>query len=184
MRRQSARIEKRIRNLEKTHRHLIDFIADLPEEMYHHQISPSKWSIAQAANHVYLSEQLSLAYLKKKMSDLKSIPSYHPKSWVFLMALKLSIKSPIRFKAPLAINMWKDQPIRSQLDLDQNWSTLREELFAFIRTHAQEYGSHLVYRHPFTGRMTMSHMLIFLNDHMKHHFKQINRIYRQLPQRP
>lgn len=184
MRRQKTRLEKHIGNLEQTHRHLIDFIEDLPEEMYHHQISPSQWSIAQAANHVYLSEKLSLAYLTKKLNYPESIPDYHPKSWVSLFALKISLKSPLKFKAPPNINMWQDQSILSQQDLKQKWRILRDELFDFIRTHDAIYGTHLVYRHPFTGRMTMSQMLIFLNDHMKHHYKQIHRIHRQLPSKP
>ncbi len=181
MRRQNTRTDERIHKLKQTHDHLIDLVGNLPEELYYHQISPSQWSIAQVSNHLYLSEKLSLAYLKKKITYPDSIPGYHPKSWASLLALKYSLKSPMKFKAPASINMWKDQPILNQKDLRQKWTTLREELFDFIRHHEEDYGTHLIYRHPFTGRMTMSQMLIFLNDHMKHHLRQIHRIQRQLP---
>ena len=49
-------------------------------------------------------------------------------------------------------------------------------MITLIEKHQEAFGSHMVYRHPFAGRMTMHQMLIFLNDHMAHHIKQINRI--------
>ena len=81
-----------------------------------------------------------------------------------------------KWKAPKAINMWEQQTILSPDELDKKWSALRQNLITFLETHQENFGKHLVYRHPYAGRMTMQQMLIFLNDHMAHHVKQIKKI--------
>jgi hypothetical protein len=164
--------------LEQKKKALFSKIASLSSQQYLASPSTGGWSVAQAANHVYLSEQLSLAYIRKKLSYPDTIPKYSPTSWAAVLLLKFALWSPYKAKAPKAINMWEQQAILSVDDLDHNWSALRKELITFIEHHQADFGRHLVYRHPYAGRLTMHQMLIFFNDHMAHHLKQIERIMR------
>jgi hypothetical protein len=154
-------------------------ILPLTEAEYSKQPSPGSWSAIEAANHVYLSEQLSLAYLKKKMAYPETIPPFHYKSWGSVFLIKLVFKTGYKWNAPEMIDMRHQQPVLSPADLNTKWPLKRKELLSFIESRQTALGSHLAYRHPYAGRMTMHQMLIFLNDHLGHHMKQIDRILRK-----
>jgi hypothetical protein len=157
----------------------MQIIASLPDHLYHKQPMPGSWSVAQAANHIFLSEQFSLSYLKKKLSYPDTLTPFQLKSWGSVLILKLALITSYKAKAPKIINMWDQQPILSPGELDVKWNLLRTELFAFIEKHQPAFGSHLVYKHPFAGRLTMYQMLMFLNDHMAHHIRQIKTIQKK-----
>jgi predicted DNA-binding protein YlxM (UPF0122 family) len=76
--------------------------------------------------------------------------------------------------------MRHQQPVLSYHELSEKWSVSRAALYQFIINNHKAFGTHLAYKHPFAGRMTMYQMLIFLEDHMTHHMKQIEKIVRQL----
>lgn len=172
----TTQIHRQFEKLELKKKILINLITSLSDEKYNQQPSSGSWSVAQAANHIFLSEQLSTAYIRKKLSYPDTLQPFQLKSWGGVFLIKLALWSNYKRKAPVAINMWEQQTILSQADLEQQWIKLRADMIALIEKNQEAFGSHMVYRHPFAGRMTMHQMLIFLNDHMAHHIKQINRI--------
>lgn len=173
---QKNQIDRQFEKLELRKKNLMSLINPLSNEKYTQQPSPGSWSVAQAANHIFLSEQLSTAYIRKKLTYPDTLLPFQVKSWAGVFLIKLALWSSYKRKAPVAINMWEQQPILSREDLEYQWSKLRTEMISLIQEHQHAFGSHMVYRHPFAGRMTMHQMLIFFNDHMAHHMKQVNRI--------
>jgi len=176
----TQQIRRQFEKLEGKKKNLLAQLHTMPAEMYMHQPSPGSWSVAQAVNHIYLSERLSLAYLRKKMSYPDTIPTYRMRSWGAVVLIKLILWTSIKVKAPKAINMWEQQDILFPDELDKKWGAVRFDLISFIEEHQPSFGSHLVYNHPYAGRMTMYQTLIFFNDHMTHHLKQIDRILAKL----
>lgn len=173
---QRKEIQHQFEKLEEKKQHLMQLISSLPPERYLTQPHPTSWSVAQAANHIYMSESLSYAYLKKKLTYPETIPPFNLRSWGAVLLIKAVLFTQYKRKAPKMIDMWNQQPILSASDLEEKWTSMRKDLFSIIDTHQSAFGKHLVYKHPFAGRMTMHQMLIFLNDHMGHHIKQIQRI--------
>ncbi len=176
----SKQIDHQFEKLELRRIALMKLITSLSNDKYNQQPSSDSWSVAQAANHIFLSEQLSTAYIRKKLSYPDTLQPFQLKSWGGVFLIKLALWSNYKRKAPVAINMWEQQTILSQEELEQQWIKLRTDMIALIEKNQEAFGSHMVYRHPFAGRMTMHQMLIFLNDHMAHHMKQINRIVSKL----
>jgi hypothetical protein len=174
-----VRIEKPFQLMESKKKLLLDYIRQLPPEKYLQQPDKSTWSIGQAANHLYLSEKLSLAYLKKKLSYPDTIPPYSIKSRWSMIVYKLFFKF-LKAKAPKGINMWEGQDILLPEELDSKWSDLRRELFEFLKEKYPAFKTHLVYNHPFAGRLTFTQTLYFFADHIDHHFKQIRKIEQRL----
>jgi uncharacterized damage-inducible protein DinB len=170
------RLDKQFRLLEEKRKKLMQAIQSIPEEKYFAQPPSGGWSIAQTANHIFLSENLSLSYLKKKLSYPDTVPPFSITSWGGVLLIKFVFLTSYKVKAPKAINMRDEQVILAQGDLDQKWATLRADLIDFVKQQEPVMGSRLAYKHPFAGRMTMYQMLIFLNDHMAHHMRQIERI--------
>lgn len=169
-------VRRQFEKLEEKKRTLLARIQNLSPEDYLRQPAPNQWSVAQAATHLYLSEKLSLAYLRKKLSYPDSVPRYNIWSWKGNLLIKLTFWTSFKVKAPASINMWEHQEVLSHDQVGSKWSELRNELITFIESNEDTFGRHLAYRHPFAGRMTMHQMLIFLNDHMAHHIRQIDRI--------
>ena len=165
--------------MESKKKSLLDYLRKLPPEIYLKQPDTSSWSIGQASNHLYLSEKLSFAYLKKKLSYPDTIPPYHLKSRWNILKYKLIFRF-VKAKAPKGINMWEDQDVMLPDELDSRWSELRRELYAFLKEKYPLFKTHLVYNHPFAGRLTFKQTLYFFCDHMDHHWKQIRRIERGL----
>jgi len=85
---QAKAIQDQFERLEKKKQVLFLLISSLTPEIYSQQPSASSWSVGQAANHIYLSERLSFAYLRKKLSYPETIPTYHPKSWGGILLIK------------------------------------------------------------------------------------------------
>jgi len=173
-------IHREFQKLERKRELLMLTLIPLTTQQYSQQPSPDSWSAIQTANHVYLSEKLSLGYLQKKLSYPDTIPPFHPKSWGGVLLIKLVFATGFKWKAPKTIDMRQDQPILTPAELNAQWPLLRNQLFSFIESHQASFGSHLVYNHPYAGRMTMHQMLMFLNDHLAHHTKQINRILKKV----
>ncbi len=175
----NQKINIQLERLDQKKQALMDIIRSLPPEMYLLNPDPGTWSVGQVANHLYLSERLSLAYLNKKMSYIDTIPPFSIKSWWALYSVNFILWSPFKIKAPPSINMWKDIEILSPDDLDTKWNMLRKDLAVFITQHQPAFHSHLVFNHPISGRMTMTQMLIFFNHHFAHHLRQIHRVIKK-----
>ena len=167
------------KKIENKKRHLIELIRSVPEEKYAFQPSSKSWSVGQTANHLFLSEKLSLAYLRKKMSYPDTIPKFHIKSWWSMFVYKYVLRF-VKVKAPKQINMWEEQVVLLPDELDRQWSALRLELWTFLVEKYPQFKNHLVYNHPFAGRLTMKQMLTFFNDHIEHHTHQVKRIINKL----
>lgn len=176
----SKKVEHQFHKLDQKKTQLMERLYTLPEETYHKQSSPGSWSAGQAANHIYLSEQLSLAYLKKKLSYPDTVPPFSIKSWGAMWLLKFSLNTPYKVKAPKAINMWEQQAILGPSELNEKWDMLRSDLKFFVEKNYPVFGNRLAYKHPFAGRMTMYQMLVFFNDHMAHHMRQMDRILKEI----
>lgn len=175
------RIEKPFQLMELKKKNLLDYLRQLPQELYLSQSDRSSWSIGQAANHLYLSEKLSFGYLKKKLSYPDTVPPYHVKSRWNMIIYKLIFRF-VKAKAPKGINMWEGQNIMHPEELDSKWSELRHEMYSFLKEEYPAFKTHLVYNHPFAGRLTFRQTLYFFCDHIDHHMKQIRRIERRLKQ--
>ncbi|MEP6793598.1 MAG: DinB family protein [Saprospiraceae bacterium] len=174
------KIKIQLERMDRKKQALMNIIRALPVENYLKNPNPESWSVGQIANHLYLSERLSLAYLKKKLSYPDTIPPFSIKSWWSLYAANFILWSPFKVKAPPAINMWKDIEILSLKDLDTKWSQVRKELATLIAENLLGFHHHLVFNHPLSGRMTMTQMLIFFNHHMAHHLRQARRTIRKI----
>ncbi len=174
-------IRSQFHKMELQKQDIIHLLRSIPPEKYSQHPDPNTWSMGQVAHHLYLSEKNSLAYLKKKLSYPDSVPKYHPISWGGILLVKLVFLTRFKIKAPDSLDMRKfSQPMPLD-ELDTKWNELHREFLSFLEMHLPAFGKHLVFRHPFAGRMTMYQMLIFINDHIRHHQHQITRIWKQLP---
>lgn len=154
---------------------LFDQLRSVPEDKYNIQPDENSWSLSQVFNHLFLSEKNCFAYIRKKLQYPDTIEKYSFKSELSLWLVLLTFKTPIKTKAPKAINMWEEQKILNPDQLIEVWQNQRKEMRSFIEAN-DKFRTHLVFRHPKAGRMTMCQMLRFINGHIRHHQHQIARL--------
>ena len=169
-------IQRQLHRLQLQKQNLFGILNALPVEDFFRQPDANRWSIGQIANHLYLSERNSMAYLKKKLSYPDTVPRFHFKSWGGIILIRLVFGLHIRIKAPDSINVWKMDNLLSRDELEQKWNELRQDMKDYLELQVPVFKNKLAYRHPFAGRMSMHQMVMFLNDHFRHHQRQINRV--------
>jgi hypothetical protein len=132
------------------------------------------WSAAQVLFHVVTVEELSLGYVRKKMLAGPALPRAGWGSRVRTAALQVVLASPLRRKAPPAT---ADVPAFQELQVCRaRWEVVRRGWHELLQGLPPELLDRVIYRHPFAGLLGMRDTLRFLQAHLDHHARQIERI--------
>lgn len=132
---------------------------------------PGKWSIMQILCHLTLAEKLSLDYLRKKMAGSKEFEKSGVVSAFKTWALKIFLRSPLKFKAPSRATDLPDE--QTFEDTKTQWDEVRQGLRDAIESFPDEMGDAVVFKHPAVGPMNIRQMLSFLREHLSRHARQI-----------
>lgn len=178
-----------IQQWKKTWDQLLTKVHEFPSEDIVRSPAPGMWSIQQVVQHLALSENLSLQYLKKKTLDPAAIPSKDFSYPIRKFLLYLYLASPFKFKAPGMVSdaHFPIEPFETTLEgLQAN----QLAMLRFLEQLPEKAKTRLVYRHPISGRMDLEGMFQFFTWHIRHHTGQVDRIHRLLkaqgtrPRRP
>ena len=169
-----AAVLRRFDRLESSRRALLDSLTGLSDEAARRQSAAGAWSIVQVVGHLTMADEATLGYLRKKMQAPSAIPPAGPMSWVRMMAVAAVLRSPVRRKAPAQT---ADPPTAVSLaEARARWDRVRAEWAAFLEAFPPELIGRAVFRHPFAGRMSIAHTLGFMQEHQRHHARQIDRL--------
>ena len=153
-------------------------LASLDAETLNRQPEPGAWSILQVIAHLTKSEGGTLQYIKKKTQDPQALPKTGAVSWIRIGALIVGIHSPFKFKAPKAI---ADVPERGDFQAASfAWAEVREDWREFVEGFPAVLNDRMIFRHPFVGLLGPAQTMIFLNEHLGNHIRQIGRIRKTL----
>ena len=168
-----AELHKRLQDLDVKLDELIEHASKYSEEAINKAPAPGKWSATQIMNHLILSEKLSLAYCKKKLSFSPDLKKAGVAAKLRSLFVKYYLLSPLKFKAPKGIQT-KDLPDHDTLfSIAQKWKEVRKEISSFIDEVPDVYLDKEVYKHPFGGRLSLLGLFEFFNAHFKNHYRQI-----------
>lgn len=154
---------------------LLDELAGTDDAVLNMAAIDGGWSTAQIIHHLILVEELSLAYVKKKLSfkpDLK--PAGLDVVWRSVV-LNVSLNVPIKMKAPANISDENLPGFTTFADNRRRWLAIREEWTLFLSELPDELLDKAVYKHPLVGRLSWSGMLSFFGQHLRRHHRQIRR---------
>lgn len=137
------------------------------------------WSALDVAQHLVLVEESVLGYAKKKVLGApQPVPLLDRARLALLVGV---LRSPIRFRAPAP------QVVPAgTLPLEESarrWGDVRAALRSFLAALAEERRRSLFFRHPLAGALDVPGTLTFLDEHVRHHEAQIERIWRSAPLR-
>jgi uncharacterized damage-inducible protein DinB len=138
----------------------------------------AKWSVLQILTHLYISEKMSLHYIKKKSLGINQVGNAGGWQNLKMIILKISQRIPFRYKAPRAVV--QNTPEAMPLDvLLAHWDMLRLELKSMLENLPDKHVHKLVYKHPVAGRLSLLQAMEFFQEHVRHHKPQIDKILKK-----
>lgn len=167
--------EKILDRIDHKLKKLISDLDKKPAEQLTQEPQPGAWSPLQVLYHLMLSEQLSLRYIKKKLSYDPELPKVDWKARLRTFVLDAYLKSPFKRKAPTNVNESNFPDDLSLVQIAKEWQATRQELRLYLEGLEPELFSRQVYKHPISGRMSLAAMLSFFDSHFDRHHKQIKR---------
>ncbi|MEO6037984.1 MAG: DinB family protein, partial [Saprospiraceae bacterium] len=84
-------------------RSFLDALAQYPDEQLNRKPAGGGWSAMQVLHHLLLTEELSMAYIRKKLSYNPSLEKVGLGSHWRTFLLHAFLRSPVKFKAPAMI---------------------------------------------------------------------------------
>jgi uncharacterized damage-inducible protein DinB len=131
-----------------------------------------KWSVLEILTHILTAEQLSQAYLKKKLQGIESLPEAGLSSRIRSGLLTISQRLPLKYKAPRRVV--ENTPEGLPLDeIRKRWDSSRQEYRELLEGFTAATVSKAVYKHPRAGYLNVLQMITFYRDHIVHHRPQI-----------
>lgn len=159
----------------ETQRHdLLEVVKKSPEAFYT-KPNETKWSVHEILAHLIAAEKLSLQYIAKKMQGIDAAGDTGWSEELKMSVLKLSQRLPLRFKAPSTVVA--ATPHYSNIDeLLNDWDLTRANLKKLLDQIGDNQLKKKIYKHFVVGRLNITHAILFLKEHVNHHWPQINRL--------
>ena len=164
--------------MEATKAALLKSLAVLDADVLNRKPDARNWSILQVIAHLTKSEGGTLQYIKKKTQNPAALPKAGLVPWVRIGALVLGINSPLKFKAPQSTAAVPETGAFQAASFE--WAEVREDWREFVETFPAALNDRMIFRHPFVGLLGPAQTMIFLNQHLGNHVRQIARIRRKL----
>ena len=172
----NAQFQTAFHTLEQQRINIIDRVKNLSPEAFDRQPAPGKWSIAQILTHILTAERMTLGYMKKKSQGIDQLMDSGIIQSVLLVLLKISQRIPnIRYRAPRVIVTNTPDSLSFE-ELSKNWESVRNDLKIFLESIEEKNARKLVFKHPFAGRLDARQAVIFMHEHVYHHWPQIKRL--------
>ena len=154
---------------------LLAELSPLGDERLNRKPAGGGWSAMQTMQHLILTEELSLGYIKKKLGFQPELEPAGPGARWRGFLLWAYLNTPFKFKAPK--NVGDDNlPEHSTLEeIRGRWQKTRADWTAFFDAMPEEMAGMAVYKHPRAGRLGWAQTMAFFETHFARHRQQIRR---------
>ncbi len=180
-----ADLQSRFETLEASKAGLLKSLASLDSATLNQKPDAATWSILQVIAHLTRSETGILQYIRKKTQDPATLAKSGATAWLrvgvlrtYFSAQHRGLGSPFKVKAPRGTG---DVPESGELQpMSLAWAEVREDWRGFIETFPAALSDRVIFKHPFVGYLGPAQVLMFMNDHLANHTRQIGRIRKHL----
>lgn len=166
-------IRRRLEALEAARVRALGVVEGLDAAALNRPPAPGKWSALQVLHHVVTAESLTVGYVRKKMQAGAALPRAGLNSRLRLLALRVTLKAPLRLRAPAATAAVPESI--DPAELRARWDAVRSDMRALLDSFPAELNGRLVFRHPLAGRLGLADTLAFMHAHLEHHLAQVKR---------
>jgi hypothetical protein len=167
-------LQKRFDRLESTREETLTRLQGHDRARLNRPRPDGGWSALQVLHHVITAEAGTLGYISKKMRGGTGLPRAGLVSRLRLLALQMGNASPLRFRAP---GVTADVPAEiDPEELVRRWDEVRAAWRERLDGFPDELLDRMVFRHGMVGLMGLPDTLTFLQSHLAHHARQVERL--------
>jgi len=153
-------------------RQLLTTLADYSDEQLNRKPANGGWSAIQVLHHLLLVEDLSLGYVRKKLSFQPKVEKAGLSSYLRGWFVSAYLGSPLKRKAPAGVGDAHLPTFATLADTRVRWEQVRQAWATFFNELPPELLDKEVYKHPFAGRLGWSQTIAFFEAHFQRHRKQ------------
>ncbi|MBK6948594.1 MAG: DinB family protein [Haliscomenobacter sp.] len=167
---------KELKTLDRQLEQLLGELSTMEESHLLQAPGEGKWSPVQVLQHLMLSENGSMQYVRKKTQS--GYAGFEPSDWKGKLRSRLVgfyLSLPFKFKAPAVVDTPQFPEVKSFEEIREGYLQTRRNLADMLHALPEEAYNVLAYRHPLGGRMNLNGMLHFFAAHFERHEKQIRR---------
>jgi hypothetical protein len=169
-----SELQQRLERLEATRAGVVARIEDVDRTTLNRPRADGGWSVLQVLHHVIVAESGTLRYIPKKMLGGTSLPRAGLVSRLRRLTLQAAFVSPLRFRAP---GVTADVPNEiDPAELIARWGETRGGWRRLLDEFPEEILDRMVFRHGMVGLMGLRDTLAFLQGHLDHHVRQVERL--------
>lgn len=169
----NAQLQRNFNKLEADRKALFTELKQYTDELLNKKPAPEAWSVAEVIGHLLTAEEMSLAYLKKKMQDTASAkPEGIKQKWRWLL-VQIVFTFDIKFKAPDIVT--PKMGFTTLAELDKRWSETRSQTADVLNRLSDKELNSQLWKHAVAGKLNLHHMVAFFGIHFNRHKKQITR---------
>jgi hypothetical protein len=172
----NAALARRFEHLEYRRQDLLARLGEHDRTRLNRPRDDGGWSALQVLHHVITAEEGTRRYISKKMLAGTSLPSAGVVSRLRRLVLQLANGSPFRFKAPAVTAAVP--PDVDPWELRARWEDVRGDWRELLEDFPEELLDRMVFRHALVGLMGLPDTLAFLQSHLDHHARQVERLLR------
>jgi hypothetical protein len=167
-------LQQRLERLEATRAGVVSRIEPVERASLNRPRADGGWSVLQVLHHVIVAEAGTLRYISKKMLAGMSLPRAGLVSRLRQLTLQAALVSPFRFQAP---GVTADVPAEvDPAELLGRWEETRRGWRKLLDEFPEEILDRMVFRHGLVGLMGLRDTLDFLQGHLDHHVRQVERL--------
>ncbi|MFK7983543.1 MAG: DinB family protein [Saprospiraceae bacterium] len=169
-----------LKNLDQKLTLLLRDLKTYTDAKLNEQPSDSEWSVLQIMQHLMKAEAGSVSYVQKKLSYEPELANANVLSSFRSVYLNMALTSPFKIKAPAQISGDALSTNLTFWEVAKQWKGQRNELNTYLESLPEDYFIKDLYKHPLSGKMTLSSMLSFFNKHVDRHTRQIKRTLKKI----
>jgi hypothetical protein len=166
--------ELAVKHLEKTRKMFLDSIADLTPEQWNFKAAPDRWSIAECAEHIAISEDFIFGIVRDKVMKSPADPSKRSetKGKDEAVIQKVPDRSQ-KFKAPDAIA--PKNRFASPEQVIAHFKESRANTIQYVETTQDDLRDHFA-PHPAMGMLDAYQWILLMSAHSERHTEQIKEV--------
>src|SRR5262245_15590891 len=163
-----------VKYFEETRQSFLDAIKGLSDAQWRYKAGPDRWSIAEVAEHIAVSEETIFNLVTKQLMQAPAAPEKKEaaKGKDALIRAAITNRS-IKAQAPEMLkpaNRWATQE-----ELVNAFNASRDKTISYIKETQDDLHSHF-YPHPVFKDLDSYQWLIFTSGHSARHTAQINEV--------
>jgi len=163
-----------VKYFEETRQSFLDAIKGLSDAQWRYKAGPDRWSIAEVAEHIAVSEETLFNLVTKQLMQAPAAPEKKEAAKGKEALIRTSITNrSVKAQAPEMLkptNRWATQE-----ELVKVFNASRDKTVAYIKETQDDLRSHF-YAHPVFKDLDAYQWLIFISGHSARHTGQINEV--------